>query len=228
MVSVVIPVYRERERLPACLEGLMPQARGSDAEVLLVDGGSDDGTEAVAARFSGVTIIRAPRGRGSQMNAGARRARGSLLTFLHADTLLPAEAMATLASIDAAGSPAAGGFSHRFDRSRPLLQLLSRLHDLRASASGVFYGDQVPFVRRELFRQLGGFREDIDMEDVEFGTRLRRRVRPRRLPLRVVTSSRRFDRAGDVRAAAEAAYLLVVWTILRRVRPSKTFFTPVR
>jgi hypothetical protein len=66
------------------------------------------------------------------------------------------------------------------------------------------------------------------MEDVEFGTRLRRRVRPRRLPLRVVTSSRRFDRAGDVRAAAEAAYLLVVWTILRRVRPSKTFFTPVR
>lgn len=66
------------------------------------------------------------------------------------------------------------------------------------------------------------------MEDVEIGARLRRRVRPRRLRPRVVTSARRFDRVADLRATAEAAYLLLVWTTLRRVRPCKTCFTPVR
>jgi len=106
--------------------------------------------------------------------------------------------------------------------------LISSLHNLRSSITGVFYGDQVPFVRTELFRTLGGFREDAPMEDVEFGTRLRRRVRARALPVVVETSARRFDRYGDLRTVAEAVRLLFCWTCLRRIPRSRIFFEPVR
>ena len=90
------------------------------------------------------------------------------------------------------------------------------------------YGDQVPFVRRELFRALGGFREDIDMEDVEFGGRLRKRTRPRIQRPIATTSSRRFDEAGDLRATIEAARLLASWTLRKRIRGSRIFFDSVR
>ena len=107
-------------------------------------------------------------------------------------------------------------------------QTREALHNLRAKLSGVIYGDQVPFVRAELFQKVGGYREEIDMEDVELGTRLKRRVRPCLLDLTVTTSSRRFDRAGDLRATFHAALLLANWTFFRRVGRSRTFFSAVR
>ena len=162
------------------------------------------------------------------MNLGARTARGSLLVFLPADNLVPPGWVRALSTIDVAGNPRAGGFRQRFDRSSPLLRVVSALSNLRASVTGVVYGDQVLFVRRELFLEMGGFREDIDMEDVEFGTRLRRRCRPRLLKQRTTTSSRRFDQVGALRATAEAAFILACWTFLRRVPRSRTFFTPIR
>lgn len=228
MLSVIIPAYQERRALPRSLGTLVPPAREVGAEVILVDGGSDDGTQEVARRFPEVTLLEAPRGRGIQMNRGAARAVGSLLVFVPADTILPPDALSCLARIDRDGRPPAGGFHHSFDRNRPILRLVSALHNLRASLTGVFYGDQVPFVRRDLFIELGGYREDVDMEDTEFGTRLRRRVEPKMLEPRVVTSSRRFDRFGDLRATVEAARLLFGWVVRRRARPSRTFFTPVR
>jgi hypothetical protein len=109
-----------------------------------------------------------------------------------------------------------------------MLRAVSWLHNLRARCTGVCYGDQVPFVRRDLFFSVGGFREDVDMEDVDLGARLRRRVRPVLLDLEVVTSSRRFDQAGDLRATAVAAGLLFSRALARRVPRSKTFFDPVR
>jgi rSAM/selenodomain-associated transferase 2 len=228
VISVIVPVLRERQRLPVCLAALRPQARRHGAEIVVVDGGSDDGTRDVADMFPEVRWIDAPRGRGRQMNAGARVARGSLLVFLPADTVLPPNALTLLDRFDRERRPEAGGFRQRFDSPRRVLRLISTLHNLRAALTGVFYGDQVPFVRRELFLSLNGYREDTDMEDVEFGVRLRRRARPRQMALRVVTSSRRFDRAGDLRATAVAAGLLFSRAFLRRVPRSRTFFDPVR
>jgi rSAM/selenodomain-associated transferase 2 len=228
MVSVIVPVYRERRRLPACLDRLLPQAGNVGAEVLVVDGGSDDGTADVARRYPGVRLLVAPRGRGSQMNAGARVARGSLLWFLAADTLPPHEALAALDRADRRGEPAAGGFRQRFDVERPLLRGVSALHNLRAALTGVCYGDQAPFVRRELFLRIGGFREDMDLEDVEFGSRLRRRTRPRLLDFRVTTSARRFEREGAWRTTAEGARILLHWAVLRRAPRSSIFFEPTR
>jgi len=228
MVSIVIPVYREEQRLPGCLGTVAPGARSRGMELIVVDGGSDDGTVDAAHRCGATRVIEAPRGRGSQMNAGAAVSRGSLLAFLPADTSLPDDGLEALATVDQCGLPLAGGFTHRFDRRRRLLGAVSCLHNLRSSLTGIFYGDQVPFVRRRIFLEMGGFRQGVDMEDVEFGARLRRRVRSRRLAPRVVTSARRFDEAGDLRATAEVLYLLFFWTLLRRAPPSRIFFSPVR
>jgi GT2 family glycosyltransferase len=162
------------------------------------------------------------------MNHGARLATGSLLVFLPADTLLPEGALRTLARIDQGEQPLAGGFRMRFDRPRLALRVIAALHNLRARITGIIYGDQALFVRRELFLRIGGFREDTDIEDIELGVRLRRRARPVLLRHEVTTSSRRFDRAGDLRAVAAAAWILFRFTFFRRVQPSRTFFHPVR
>jgi rSAM/selenodomain-associated transferase 2 len=228
MVSIVIPTLDEEKLLPRTLDALLPQARTGPAEVILVDGGSTDSTLEIARGTASVRVVTSHPGRGRQMNTGAREARGSLLVFLPADTVLPRGAVRALEEIDRAGRRSAGGFRQRFDRERPVLRVVSALHNARARLTGVFYGDQVPFVRRELFREIGGFREDIDMEDVEFGTRLKRWTRPVLLALTVTTSSRRFDRAGDLRATLRAAVLLASWSLFRKVPRSKTYFSPIR
>ena len=229
-ISVVIPCFREEKRLPGCLDAIVGPAAERGAEVLVVDGGSEDATVARAESYRGrgVSVLQAPRGRGSQMNAGAREARGRYLVFLPADTLLPAEAWPLLDGLECPDAPLAGGFRHRFDRDRVGLRMISRLHDLRARLSGVYYGDQVPFVRRDLFLALGGYDPASDMEDALFGSRLRRFVTLRTLPAHVTTSARRFDRFGDLRATAAAAMILGSRTFLRRVPASQIFFDVVR
>ena len=227
MVSIIIPTLNEEPRLPSCLKAILPEAKDCGAEVLVIDGGSADATTEVA-RSHGVDVVVGRAGRGRQMNLGAREASGSLLVFLPADTVAPAGWVRTLAAIDAEGTYPAGGFQQRFDHSSLLLRVVSGLHNLRARITGVIYGDQVPFVRRELFLEMGGYREDLDMEDVEFGARLRRRCRPRLLDPETVTSARRFEHVGAFRATAEAAYILACWTFFRKVPRSRTFFTPIR
>jgi len=224
MVSVIVPVFQEGPRLPGFLDHLRARAAEAEAEIVVVDGGSTDGSPD-AVREAGLRLVRSTAGRGRQMNRGVSASHGSLLAFVPADCRLPEGAVRTLDAIDRAGEPEAGGFRVAFDAPRRLLALAAALHNLRARVTGVFYLDQVPFVRRRVFVSLGGFRESA-MEDVEFGTRLRSRVRARPIGDRVVTSARRFDRHGDLRTIAEAARLLLLWTVLRRVGRSRIFFDP--
>ena len=228
MVSVIIPTLNEEKLLPRCLDALLPPARESGAEVLVVDGGSSDDTRKLARDRSGLRLLDCAPGRGRQMNAGAREAAGTLLVFLPADTVLPPAALPSLCAIDAAGTPRAGGFRQRFDRPHPMLRAISFLHNLRATVTGVVYGDQVPFVRTSLFTEAGGYREDMHLEDVEFGSRLKGRTRSRLLDLTAVTSARRFEHAGAFRATLTAALILASWTFRRKVPSSDTFFSPVR
>ena len=227
MVSVVIPTLDEARNIGPCLASLLPEAESTGAELLVVDGGSSDDTVNLARR-TGVRVVTSPVGRGRQMNEGTRLTHGSLLVFHPADTTAPPGTLARLQAIDTRAEPVAGGFHQRFDRTSPTLRALSAVHNLRARLTGVFYGDQIPFVRRDLFSRLGGFREDIDMEDAEFGTRLGHHCSPRMIDLTATTSSRRFDRAGDLGASLLAVALATSWTLLRSVPRSRTFFTPVR
>ena len=191
-LSVVIPVVDEAARLPLRL-GELAGAPGV-LEVLVVDGGSTDGSAQVAARFPGVRVLAAPRGRASQLNAGAAAARGDVLLFLHADVQLPPDAAAHVARALAAPGTVAGAFKTWTvdDTGRGRLGPLLHLADLRSRYTRLPYGDQALFVRREAFVRAGGFPAQALLEDYELARRLRRLGRIARVPARVRVSGRRF------------------------------------
>jgi len=195
-LSLVVPVLNEAAGIAAALAALAPlRARGH--EVIVVDGGSTDGTAALAAPLAD-RLIAAARGRASQMNCGAAVACGDVLLFLHADTRLPADAEAEIAR-----ALERGGVWGRFDvaidgRSR-LLALVAAFMNLRSRLTGIATGDQAIFVRRAAFERLGGFAPIALMEDVEFSARAKRLAAPACLATKVVTSGRRWERQGALR-----------------------------
>jgi rSAM/selenodomain-associated transferase 2 len=192
LFSIILPVYNEAGVLGKTLSGL-PQ--GEDLEIIVVDGGSTDGSGAVAGKFPGVRLLQAPRGRGSQMNAGAKAARGRFLLFLHADTLLGPEHLAALRRAAAAPKFAAGAFKLRLVPSVPALRLISWGANLRVRLFGLPYGDQALILRRDLFQTLGGF-SLCRPEDLDLVIRLRRQARIRILTPPVASSGRKWLQQG--------------------------------
>jgi rSAM/selenodomain-associated transferase 2 len=186
-LSVVVPALNEAAGIRAALEALAPlRARGH--EVIVVDGGSTDGTAQLAAGLCDQVLV-TPRGRALQMNAGARAAGGDMLVFLHADTRLPADFRIPEASLW-------GRFDVRIEGRHPLLKLVAWSMNLRSRLTGIATGDQAMFVRRELFP---GFPEIALMEDVALSRLLKRRGRPTCLRDKVVTAGRRWESRGVVR-----------------------------
>ena len=204
-LSIVIPALDEAPSLARVLPDLV--AREPGAEVLVVDGGSQDDSRAVVARTPSVRWLSAPRGRAHQMNAGARVAGGDVLLFLHADTVLPGGAGAAIAAALADPGAVGGRFDVRLDSARPLLRLVGWLMNRRSRLSGIATGDQAIFVRRTVFEGLGGYPDIPLMEDVELTRRLKRRGRLVALRLRVVTSARKWEREGVIRT------VLLMWTL---------------
>jgi len=205
MLSIIIPCLNEAECLPDTLAALAP-ARRRGAEVIVVDGGSDDATTDRAAPMADA-VISAPRGRASQMNAGAARARGEIVLFLHADSR-PPEAVDGLV-ID--GLKRAGRSWGRFDVSidgeHPLLRAVERLMNWRSRLPGIATGDQGIFVTRTLFTAAGKFPDIPLMEDVELSKQLKRFGPPLCLRHRIVTSGRRWEKRGVVRT------ILLMWRL---------------
>ena len=197
-LTLVVPVLNEAACIREALTALAPlRTRGH--EVIVVDGGSTDDTVGLAAPLCD-QVVRAPRGRALQMNAGARVASGDTLVFLHADTRLPAHADDEIARADAIW----GRFDVRIASPRPLLRLVARAMNLRSRLSGIATGDQAIFVRREAFP---GFPEIPLMEDIAFSRRMKRRGRPACLRACVTTSARRWEARGVVRT------ILLMWRL---------------
>jgi rSAM/selenodomain-associated transferase 2 len=197
VVSVVVPVLEEAEGIAATLAGLQ-QLRGAGGEVIVVDGGSRDATRAIAAPLAD-RLIEAPRGRALQMNAGAKAARGTLLVFLHGDTLVPAGALEGLGARLERSGRSWGRFDVSIAGAGPLLALVAILMSARSRLTGIATGDQAMFARRDAFERAGGFPEIPVMEDVALSKMLKRESPPLCLRERVVTSGRRWQRRGTVR-----------------------------
>jgi rSAM/selenodomain-associated transferase 2 len=179
--------------------------------VVVVDGGSTDQTLQIAREHADLALL-APRGRASQMNAGAAAGPARVLLFLHADTRLPEQADALVQRALRHGH-GWGRFDVRLDSTRPMLRLVARLMNLRSRLTGIATGDQALFVRYEVFRAVGGFPDLPLMEDISLCRRLKRHGPPACLRERVVTSARRWERHGVWRTIwlmwrLRAAYVL--------------------
>jgi rSAM/selenodomain-associated transferase 2 len=196
VLSIVIPALNEAAGIEATLQALQPlRLRG--VELVLADGGSSDATPTLAQPWVDA-VVDAPRGRALQMNAGAARARASVLLFLHADTRLPP--LADVLVLQAVQRSDKGACWGRFDvriEGRPwMLRVVAVLMNLRSRASGIATGDQAIFITREAFERVGGFPEQALMEDIEISRRLKRLGRPACLRARVCTSGRRWEQRG--------------------------------
>ena len=192
-LSIVMPALDEAAGIGAALRSLEPlRVRG--AQIIVADGGSSDNTVAVA-RTTGAQVINAPRGRARQMNAGAQRATGDILLFLHADTRLPDDAD-TLVAAALAGPAVWGRFDVCISGRARALRMVAACMNLRSRVSGIATGDQAMFMTRAAFESVGGFPSQPLMEDIEISRRLRKISRPACLRAKVLTSGRRWETQG--------------------------------
>jgi rSAM/selenodomain-associated transferase 2 len=204
-LSIIIPVLDEGESIAAALDALS-DLRALGVEVIVVDGGSRDAT-IQRARLRADRVISAPRGRALQMNAGAQKAAGDVLMFLHADTQLPADAdHLVLNGLERSGR-VWGRFDMRIAGGHPLFPVIGWLMSVRSRVTGIATGDQAIFVRRAAFETAGGFAAIPLMEDIALCKRLKRVSRPLCLRDRAVTSGRRWEQNGVLRT------ILLMWRL---------------
>jgi rSAM/selenodomain-associated transferase 2 len=230
MVSVIVPAYNEEKAISHTLCELFLQS--GDYEVIVVDGGSTDRTIAVLAELNFSEhplrlLLVAPKGRASQMNAGAKVATGEWLLFLHADTVLPAGAIQRLNEMEANQEFKAGGFMHQFSVGDWRLKLISFLDNFRCVRSRIIYGDQALFVRRSLFEQLSGFPNQPMLEDVAFCERLVRVTTPLLLSPPVRTDARKFLKMGIWRSFLRVL-LIILHVEFHLPTLPRTFFQDIR
>jgi len=222
LISIIIPVLNEERALPDTLTRVYQQ--NAENEIIVVDGGSTDNTISIVKSDPQIKLITAAQGRGSQMNVGAAMANGEWLLFLHADTLLPDNALSLIESLPTTVNT--GGFKHKFSGHAWGLKLISRLHNYRCRISKIFYGDQAMFIRKDLFNQLGGFPEQ-HMEDVIFGETLAKITHPEILDAYVITDSRKFEQSGIWLSLWRVILILISYE-LKLPLAAKQFFSNIR
>lgn len=190
-VSVIIPVLNERACLPSTVEAVRRAL--PEADVVIVDGGSTDGSREWAASRSDIALLDSVRGKGPQLNAGAAYARGDVLLFLHADTQLPANACYEIDRSLADPCSVGGGFFVRFAERKPFsLRILAIGMNVRVALLRRCFGDQALFVRRRSFEQFGGFPDWPLFEDYELVRRMKKCGQFAVITSPVTLSARRF------------------------------------
>ena len=211
MISVVVPLYNEGERVNSLLAHL--RELPGLAEAVLADASDEASSKALMDELAGricndpfVRLVKCPTpGRALQMNAGAGQCTGEVLLFLHCDTRLPA-AVEEIHRCIARGR-AWGWFDLRLDGRGAVYRLLERMINLRARACRIATGDQGMFVERRVFAKVGGFAEISLMEDVELSRRLKKIGPPAVIPRPVLTSARRWRQDGVLRT------VLLMWKL---------------
>jgi len=210
--TVIIPTLNEVGVIETTLR-LTAQLGFHD--IVVVDGGSTDGTRALvesaaanSTRVSGtIRLLSSSAGRARQLNAGAAACTTDVFVFLHADSALPPQARALMEQALTNPAVVGGRFDVRFDRPSIWGRLISSFMNMRSRMSRISTGDQAMFVRRPIFEQLGGFSDIPIMEDINFSTRLKRAGETAAIRERVTTSFRRWERQGPLRT------ILLMWLL---------------
>mgnify|MGYP005808209557 FL=1 len=200
MLSIIIPVLNEAENITSLLNRLLDvSSEGTISEIIVVDGGSSDGTQKILSSFSNksatsVNLISSEKGRAKQMNAGAKIASGSILYFLHADSIPPFNYDTLIISEVEKGNPA-GCFRMKFDSKHWWLCLAGWLTRFKSKACRG--GDQSQFITRELFEEIGGYDESFTIyEDYVLISELYNRKSFVVIPAWLITSARLYERKG--------------------------------
>ncbi|MEC9486788.1 MAG: TIGR04283 family arsenosugar biosynthesis glycosyltransferase [Prosthecochloris sp.] len=209
-LSIIIPTYNETGTIGQLLSRICPGTRTQPETEIIVSDASDDNTADIASRWP-VRVIASPKGRAAQMNRGAQNAKGSLLYFLHADTLPPSGFVDTLLQAHNEGCQA-GCFRMTFDDQHWLMQSYGWFTRLPLTICRG--GDQSLFVTKQLFERCGGFNESLQvMEDIEIIERLQRYAHFHILPQTAVTSARKYHRNGRIRLQAIFACMHLFYTL---------------
>lgn len=203
-LSVIIPVLNEESMIASSL-GRLPLSGDREIEVIVVDGGSSDHTVEIAQSMCDQVLVKT-HGRALQMNHGARQARGDLLLFLHADSLLPSNFFEILKQ-SMEQDCIWGRFDIRLSGEHPLFRIIEFCINVRSRVSGVATGDQGIFVKRSVFEKIGGFPKIEIMEDIALSKKLKRLAWPICVREQIVTSSRRWEQKGILRT------VLLMWAL---------------
>ncbi|MCA1624546.1 MAG: TIGR04283 family arsenosugar biosynthesis glycosyltransferase [Acidobacteria bacterium] len=203
-ISIIIPTLNEADSIAETLGAL--QDFGENVETIVVDGGSNDSTVAIAQNYN-VKILHSPRGRGQQLQTGGNAASGDILWFLHADTIPPPKATFEIKQALQNKRLVGGNFTIRFNGERFAAKFLTWLYP-QLQYLGLIYGDSAIFVRRGIYEQIGGFKSFPIFEDLDFIKRLRKAGEIVTLPAVVTTSARRFEGKSFILTFSR-------WTILQ-------------
>ena len=190
-LSVIIPTLNEEENIKTAIKS----ARSVDAEIIVVDGGSQDRTKEIA-RGQGVRVVESERGRAIQQNKGAEVAQGKVLLFLHADTILPRAYPFHVFNLFMDPEYIVGAFMFKTDMSHPFMKIIEFIANIRAKYLGLPYGDQALFMERSFFDAIGGFPCVPMAEDLYLMHRIRRMGKVGVLPIHAITSSRKWRNYG--------------------------------
>jgi uncharacterized protein len=207
-LSIVIPTLNEAASIGRTLETVL--ALGSDAQIIVADGQSNDETERIARQYP-VTVVSSARGRGLQLKAGAERATGEVLWFLHADSIPPTDSHRRIREALQSPEIIGGNFDLLFDGDSSAARRLTRIYP-HLRKLGLCYGDSGIFVRREAYLAAGGFRAYPIFEDLDLIKRIRQQGRFLHLDSQIVTSSRRFEgRSFGLTFAKWTAMQIMYW-----------------
>ncbi len=212
-ISIIIPVLHEASVVNVLVDHIRKVECGERPEIIVVDGDPAEGTLKAISRHD-VRKITSPRGRGVQMNAGAREAEGGILLFLHADTELPPDALRLVEAAMHDDGYVGGAFDLGIRSERFVFRVIEGAASLRSRLTKVPFGDQAVFLRRDYFEEIGGYKEIPVMEDVEIMGRIRKRGdKIFIIPRRVLTSPRRWEKEGVLRCTMRNWLLQILYLL---------------